>query len=317
MAAIDKILRKSNFTAAMAALATKLNSLFVRKETGKGLSTNDYTTAEKNKLAGIAAGANNYTLPTASGTVLGGVKIGDNVQIASGVISVDLSGKVDKVAGKGLSTNDYTTAEKTKLAGVATGANNYVLPVPTASSIGGVKAGDNVTISEDGTISAIQGKVDLSSYAKKGTTLAAYGITDAKIAGGVITLGANTITPLTRHQSLAAYAKSADVESTYAKKTDITTVYKYRGSVDTYAKLPVNGQSVGDVYNVVAADTSHNIKPGDNVVWNGNAWDNLSGVVDLSAYAKSADVASTYMKINDFPLATDDEITAIVNETIV
>ena len=34
----------------------------------------------------------------------------------------DISGKVDKVSGKGLSTNDYTTAEKNKLAGIATGA---------------------------------------------------------------------------------------------------------------------------------------------------------------------------------------------------
>ncbi len=34
----------------------------------------------------------------------------------------DISGKVDKVDGKGLSTNDYTTAEKNKLAGIATGA---------------------------------------------------------------------------------------------------------------------------------------------------------------------------------------------------
>jgi hypothetical protein len=34
----------------------------------------------------------------------------------------DISGKVDKVSGKGLSTNDYTTAEKTKLAGIASGA---------------------------------------------------------------------------------------------------------------------------------------------------------------------------------------------------
>lgn len=34
-----------------------------------------------------------------------------------------LSGKVDKVSGKGLSTNDYTTTEKNKLAGIATGAN--------------------------------------------------------------------------------------------------------------------------------------------------------------------------------------------------
>ena len=211
MAAIDKILRKSNFAAAMTALIAKLNSLFVRKETGKGLSTNDYTAAEKAKLAGIAAGA-----------------------------------------------------------------NNYVLPAPTASTIGGVKAGNNVTISEDGTISAIQGQMDLSLY-----------------------------------------AKSADIDRTYAKKTDITTVYKYRGSVNTYADLPVNGNAVGDVYNVVAADASHEIKAGDNVVWNGNAWDNLSGVVDLSAYIKAADADKKYMQLNDFPLSTDEEITAIVNETIV
>lgn len=39
----------------------------VDKVEGKGLSTNDFTTAEKNKLAGIAAGANNYSHPTSSG----------------------------------------------------------------------------------------------------------------------------------------------------------------------------------------------------------------------------------------------------------
>ena len=38
MAVIDKILRKSNFTAAMNALVTALNGIFVRKEDGKGLS---------------------------------------------------------------------------------------------------------------------------------------------------------------------------------------------------------------------------------------------------------------------------------------
>lgn len=38
-----------------------------------------------------------------------------------------LSNKVDKVSGKGLSTNDYTTAEKNKLAGIATGANKTVV----------------------------------------------------------------------------------------------------------------------------------------------------------------------------------------------
>lgn len=48
--------------------------------------------------------------------------------------TVDLSGKVDKVAGKGLSTNDFTDAEKKKLGGIAEGANNYTHPTHTAYS---------------------------------------------------------------------------------------------------------------------------------------------------------------------------------------
>lgn len=39
-----------------------------------------------------------------------------------------LDGKVDKVSGKGLSSNDFTDAEKQKLAGIAQNANNYSLP---------------------------------------------------------------------------------------------------------------------------------------------------------------------------------------------
>ena len=38
------------------------------------------------------------------------------------------AGKVDAESGKGLSSNDYTSAEKQKLAGIAAGANNYVHP---------------------------------------------------------------------------------------------------------------------------------------------------------------------------------------------
>lgn len=47
-------------------IKAKLNDK-VDKVEGKGLSSNDFTTAEKNKLAGIAAGANNYSHPTSSG----------------------------------------------------------------------------------------------------------------------------------------------------------------------------------------------------------------------------------------------------------
>lgn len=51
---------------------------------------------------------------------------GSNVTVTAGAnglkVEVDQSGKVDKVDGKGLSSNDYTDTEKTKLAGVTTGA---------------------------------------------------------------------------------------------------------------------------------------------------------------------------------------------------
>lgn len=61
-------------------------------------------------------------------------------------------GKVDKVEGKELSSNDFTDAYKTKLDGIAAQANKYVLPTATAETIGGVKVGANISYG-NGTIS--------------------------------------------------------------------------------------------------------------------------------------------------------------------
>lgn len=47
------------------AFAEKVTELFVRKESGKGLSSNDYTTEEKEKLKGISEGANQTTVDVA------------------------------------------------------------------------------------------------------------------------------------------------------------------------------------------------------------------------------------------------------------
>lgn len=69
---------------------TNLESGKVDKVAGKGLSTNDYTNADKNAVATI-------------------------------------ENKVDKVTGKGLSTNDYTTAEKNKLSGIPADANKTII----------------------------------------------------------------------------------------------------------------------------------------------------------------------------------------------
>lgn len=67
--------------------------------------------------------------------------------------------KVDKVEGKGLSTNDYTTPEKNKLAAIEAEANKYILPAATASALGGVKIGSNITLANGGTISITKANV--------------------------------------------------------------------------------------------------------------------------------------------------------------
>lgn len=52
-----------------------------------------------------------------------------------------LNTKVDKVTGKGLSTNDYTDSEKSKLASIAANANNYSLPLAASGTRGGIQIG--------------------------------------------------------------------------------------------------------------------------------------------------------------------------------
>lgn len=83
----------------------------------------------------------------------------------------------------------------------------------------------------------------------------------------------------------STYLRQDDANTTYAKKSDISNVYKFKGTKTNYSELPTTGVVTGDVWNITNADAEHGIKAGDNVAWNGTAWDNLSGVTDLSAYA--------------------------------
>lgn len=83
----------------------------------------------------------------------------------------------------------------------------------------------------------------------------------------------------------STYLRQDDANTTYAKKSDITNIYKFKGTKTNYSDLPTTGVIAGDVWNITNADAEHGIKAGDNVAWNGTAWDNLSGVTDLSGYA--------------------------------
>lgn len=83
--------------------------------------------------------------------------------------------------------------------------------------------------------------------------------------------------------------------SIYALKSDISSIYKPKGSVDTYGQLPSDA-AIGDVYNIATDDRGNGIKAGDNVVWTGSYWDNLSGFVDLSPYLTSEAASGLYLR---------------------
>ena len=124
----------------------------VNKETGKGLSTNDFTTEEKNKLKGIETGAQVNSITGVKGDAESTYRTGnvnitkaniglgnvDNTKDADKPVSTAtqtaLDKKVDKVSGKGLSANDFTDALKTKLEGIADGATKITVDSATSTS---------------------------------------------------------------------------------------------------------------------------------------------------------------------------------------
>lgn len=187
----------------------------VDKVDGKELSSNDFTDALLSKLNGIDEGANKYVLPVA-GTAIGGVKSGTDITVdSSGNVSVNddshnhiignvdglqdaLDAKVDAVDGKGLSTNDFTTALMNKLSGIAEGAevnqNAFAtVKVGTTSLTADAKsdtltitAGSNITLtptasSDSFTIAAKDTTYTPASETPKNVGTAAVG-TSAKYA---------------------------------------------------------------------------------------------------------------------------------------
>ncbi len=118
----------------------------VDKVNGQKLSENDFSNAYKAKLDGIANNANNYSLPAATQTVLGGVKAGNNLTISSGVLSVTKANVTNALGYTPPTTNTtygvattsanglMSAGDKYKLDGIATGANRTIVDSSLSSS---------------------------------------------------------------------------------------------------------------------------------------------------------------------------------------
>ena len=91
---------------------------------------------DKSKLDSIEHGANKYSLPAATKTVLGGIKVGDGLSISNGYV----------LSSNKQTDNNFTNTLKTKLDGIESGANKYTA---SSSTLGGIKVGSRLSISND------------------------------------------------------------------------------------------------------------------------------------------------------------------------
>lgn len=111
-------------------------------------------------VGGGSSSGSNYTLPTASSTVLGGVKVGSGLTInTSGVVSADVTSSTLTAYAK---TTDLsavaTSGSYNDLSNKPTIPSAYTLPNATSSTLGGVKVGSNISVS-NGIISLAKSNV--------------------------------------------------------------------------------------------------------------------------------------------------------------
>lgn len=167
--------------------------------------------------------------------------------------------KVDKVEGKGLSTNDYTTPEKNKLAAIEAEANKYVLPAATASALGGVKIGSNITLADGGTISITKANVTsalgidpTTTYVKKAGDAMTGALTNSSTISGsklISTVSTGTAPIQVSSTTLCPNLNADMVDGVNVK--DIEHTLYIQSTTKNYLKIQVNHKYFPNSYKVV------------------------------------------------------------------
>ena len=276
----------------------------VDKVDGKGLSTNDYTSDEKTKLANIAAGAQvnvlegiqkngtnvtitnkiaNISVPTATSDLTNDSGFITTADIPEGAAGTTTTPKMDGTAAVGtelaFARGDHIHPTDTSRAAASdlTALDGRVEDLEEAVGSGG---------SVDSKIAtAIQG-LDSSVTATSNQAISAVTITDGKItASSKVTIPTNN-NQLTNG---AGYQTASDVST--AINNALSAAMTYKGTKATVDALPTTGNKTGDVWHVTA--------DGGEYAWSGTAWEELGSVMDLSDYVEDTDlVAITSSEIN-------------------
>lgn len=258
----------------------------VTKQNVEAVLTGDITSHNHDSRYISKSNASTYT-PTADyhpatkkyvDDTVAAVDVTEQISGKADKIYVDskLDTKVDKEEGKGLSSTDFTSAEKSKLARLS----GYV-----------VNIADNMIPTTD------SGRI---TYSFKNEQTGSNGNTQSKVieipaattsAAGLITAeGFNKLTELPTSEEIDQKINTA-----------IGSVYRVKGSVANYEALPKDNVTIGDVYNL--EDT------GANYVATSSTpdWDKLSETVDLNGYLTKTDAASTYQPKGNYLTSVPEE----------
>ena len=288
---IDKIATKEESEKAVADLKADIEAKMLNKVevvVGKQLSTEDFTTEEKEKLAGLEK----YTLPVASEEELGGVKVGEGLYVTDGKLNVheqDLSAYA-KTAAVEEKLNDYAKAVE-----VQTQLEAYAKKTELPSIEGLAKTTEvDAKLVDYAKEAEVNTKLAEKADATVIPTLATKAEVTAAVEGVAKTAEVDT--------KLADYAKTADVANTYATKEAINAVAGL--DADTVAELKVLAQN-SDLTTVAAKVA--------------NVYTKAESDAKLVDYAKKTDVETKLAAKADVTaipdvsgLATKAEVTAAV-----
>lgn len=178
---------------------------------------------------------------------------------------------------------NFTAAEKTKLAGIEENANNYTLPTATASTMGGVKIGDNINVTADGTISVPA--LDWANINGKPTKLSEF-TNDSEFI-------TKAVADLTNYYKKSETYTQDEVNSLLSSISSI--------SFEVVTTLPTTGEN--GVFYLVAH--SHGT---------GDAYDEYVWIESQSSFEKigTTDIdLSNYWSKTDLTECTEDEIIAL------
>ena len=288
----EQIATKEESEKAVADLKADIEAKMLNKVevvVGKQLSTEDFTTEEKEKLAGLEK----YTLPVASEEELGGVKVGEGLYVTDGKLNVheqDLSAYA-KTAAVEEKLNDYAKAVE-----VQTQLEAYVKKTELPSIEGLAKTTEvDAKLVDYAKEAEVNTKLAEKADATVIPTLATKAEVTAAVEGVAKTAEVDT--------KLADYAKTAEIANTYATKEAINAVAGL--DADTVAELKVLAQN-SDLTTVAAKVA--------------NVYTKAESDAKLVDYAKKTDVETKLAAKADVTaipdvsgLATKAEVTAAVS----